>query len=341
VVRHAFAQGINYFDTAETYQEGRAESVVGEALHDVRDQVVIATKTQASPHDKRDDLMQRLEGSLRRLRTDYVDVYFNHAVNKVERLQNPEWFEFARKAKQQGKLRFTGMSGHGGRLIPCLDFALDNDLVDVVLVAYNFGQKPGVHEFFTKSLDLIATQVGLPAVIDKAHAKGVGVVVMKTLMGAKRNDLAAFQWPGASFEQAAFAWVLSNPKLSGLVVSMTRRKHVDHFLAASGRTQVSRGELRRLQEYVASRGTRYCRPACDACEAACPAGVQVADVLRARMYAADYGDVPLGRSAYARIENGAAACAECADPRCLAACPYGVAIPELTRSTPGVLAGRS
>ncbi len=337
VVRHAFARGINYFDTADSYQDGRAERVVGEALHDVRDQVVIASKTMARPRDGRDDLMQRLEGSLRRLRTDYVDVYLNHAVNDVRRLQNPEWPEFVARAKQQGKIRFSGMSGHGGRLVPCLEFALDNDLADVVLVAYNFGQKPGVHESFTKSFDLIATQVGLPAVIEKARAKGVGVVAMKTLMGAKRNDLAPFQWPGSSFEQAAFAWVLSNPKLSGLVVSMTRRVHVDHFLAASGRTQVSRGELRRLRRYVESRGSRYCRPGCDACEAACPEGVQVADVLRARMYAADYGDPALGRSAYASIERGAEACAACADPRCLASCPHGGAIRELARSTPGVL----
>ena len=60
--------------------------------------------------------MRALEGSLRRLRTDRIDIYFNHAVNDVARVQNPEWPEFVAKAKQQGKIRFTGVSGHGGRL---------------------------------------------------------------------------------------------------------------------------------------------------------------------------------------------------------------------------------
>ena len=50
-------------------------------------------------------MMKSLEGSLRRLRTDYVDVYFNHAVNAVERMQNEEWAEFTELAKKQGKIR--------------------------------------------------------------------------------------------------------------------------------------------------------------------------------------------------------------------------------------------
>jgi predicted aldo/keto reductase-like oxidoreductase len=68
--------------------------------------------------------MRALEGSLRRLQTDYVDVYFNHAVNDLARLKNPEWYEFIDAAKKQGKLRFTGMSGHAGHLTECLDYAL-------------------------------------------------------------------------------------------------------------------------------------------------------------------------------------------------------------------------
>src|SRR2546429_631219 len=100
--------------------------------------------------------------SLRRLRTDYVDVYFNHAVNDVERLKNPEWHEFTARAKQQGKIRFVGMSGHAGRLIQCLDYALDTNGVDVILVAYNFGQDPAFYQGLTRSFDFIARQADLP-----------------------------------------------------------------------------------------------------------------------------------------------------------------------------------
>ena len=122
-VRHALDRGINYFDTADSYRGGDSETTIGEALRGKRDRVYIASKTYVGPTDRRDSMMRSLEQSLRRLRTDYVDVYFNHAVNDVGRLQNPEWREFTARAKQQGKIRFVGMSGHAGRLIECLDYA--------------------------------------------------------------------------------------------------------------------------------------------------------------------------------------------------------------------------
>jgi predicted aldo/keto reductase-like oxidoreductase len=59
--------------------------------------------------------------------------------------------------------------------------------------------------------------------------------------------------------------------------------------------------------------------------------VPIADVLRARMYAADYGDAALGREAYAALGLGAAACAGCSGQPCLGACPDGVPIAELAR----------
>ena len=88
------------------------------------------------------------------------------------------------------------MSGHGGHLIECLDAALDEDLVDVILVAYNFGQDPAFYERFTKSFDLVALQPDLPRVLAKAHSKGVGVVAMKTLMGARKaGHPSDLPWP--------------------------------------------------------------------------------------------------------------------------------------------------
>src|SRR5439155_23379580 len=203
-----------------------------------RDRVYLTSKTWARPTDRRDSIMAALEASLRRLRTDYVDVYFNHAVNDVARLQNQEWHEFVARAKQQGKIRFAGMSGHAGRLIECLDHALDSGRVDVILVAYNFGQDAGLYQRFkdqfSRNLDLVAQQPDLPRVLAKAKAKGVGVVAMKTLMGARLNDMRPFERGGATFAQAAFRWVLSDKNVDALIVSMTGREQIDEYLGASG-----------------------------------------------------------------------------------------------------------
>ena len=95
VVQHAIDQGINYFDTAESYGDGTSETVMGRALKGKRDRVYVATKISAGSRDSAASMMQRLEESLSRLQTDYVDIFFNHAVNDISRLKNEQWAKFA------------------------------------------------------------------------------------------------------------------------------------------------------------------------------------------------------------------------------------------------------
>ena len=127
----ALERGINYFDTAESYRGGDSEITIGNALRGKRDKVFIASKTHTSATETSDSMMRSLEASLRRLQTDYVDVYFTHAVNSVGRLENPQWHEFVEQAKKQGKDPLLGPvrsrgpphpvpglcpgPGHGGR----------------------------------------------------------------------------------------------------------------------------------------------------------------------------------------------------------------------------------
>jgi len=339
LVRHALDRGISYFDTAESYQDGRSEETLGNALRGHRERITLATKTGAEANASRAALMQALEGSLRRLRTDRIDVYFNHAVNDLARLKNPEWHEFVSRAKQAGKLRFSGMSGHGGKLVECLDHALDHSLVDVVLVGYNFGQDPAFYERFTKNLDFVAIQPDLPRVLAKARAQGVGVIAMKTLRGAKLNDMRPYESGGATFAQAAFRWVLASPNVDALIVTMNDRRQVDEYLGASGWQPPSRADERLLERYEARHGASQCRYGCGDCLQACPAGVPISDVLRTRMYAEDYGDLAFARSEYAALGAGASACLGCAHRACAGACPHGLDIPELTSRAHRAIAG--
>ena len=332
-VRHALDRGINYFDSADSYTGGNSEETIGEALRGTRDRVYLTSKTYTSPSDRCDAMMRSLEASLRRLRTDYVDVYFNHAVNDVARMKNPEWREFTARAKQQGKIRAVGMSGHAGRLIECLDYALDTDSVDVILVAYNFGQDPAFYQPFTRSFDFIARQPQLPRVLQKAKAKNVGVVAMKTLMGARLNDMRPFEKGGATFAQAAFRWTLSNRNVDALIVSMTSPAEIDEYVGGSGSPAAVNEGLPLLQRYVRMNGASQCRYGCSECLSACPNGVPIGEVLRSRMYAVDYGDPALARREYARLPTGASPCLSCAAQPCRGACPHGVPIARLLAPT--------
>ena len=331
LVRHALSVGINYFDSAESYRWGNAEEAIGEALQGKRQQVYLTSKTKADASDTRTQMMKALEASLKRLRTDYVDVYFNHAVNDVARMKNPEWPEFTELAKRQGKIRFRGMSGHGGRLTECLDYAIDNDLVDVILVAYSFAQDPSFTDKMRHTFHWAAIQPGLPPMLEKAKKKDVGVIAMKTLMGGRMNDMRPYERAGGTFSQAAFRWVLSNPNVDALLISMTSKESVDEYVAASGGAKVSRHELYLLHRYAEMRVGNYCLPGCNRCEESCPAGVAISEVLRTRMYAADYGDVALAKTEYAALNGGASACVICENQACLGNCPANVPIAWLTR----------
>ncbi|MBW2401316.1 MAG: 4Fe-4S dicluster domain-containing protein, partial [Deltaproteobacteria bacterium] len=105
------------------------------------------------------------------------------------------------------------------------------------------------------------------------------------------------------------------------------------YLAASGTSKVTRGDLRLLDGYAAKNGARYCQHACNVCASSCPRGVEISEVLRTRMYAVDYRDAELARDDYAKLGTGASPCLSCDGSPCAGACPNGIPIAEFTRDT--------
>jgi predicted aldo/keto reductase-like oxidoreductase len=297
LVRHALDRGVNYYDTAESYTRGVSEVVMGNALKGDRDRVHIATKSHVGPDDSADQIMERLETSLGKLQTDYVDIFFNHAVNDVERLKNGAWFEFVEKAKRQGKIRFSGFSGHAGRLTDCIDYAV------------------------------------LPDSLARAKAKNVGIVAMKVLRGAKLNDMRAYEAAGATYAQAAFKWVLKNPSVDAAIISMTSTDDIDEYLGGSGGQAVSETDMQLLHQYAQMTDMTYCRHVCNDCEGACPYNVSIPDVLRTRMYATDYGDFSFAKAEYQQLEHNASPCLSCDGAPCRDACTHNIKIADLCGPT--------
>ena len=114
MIHRAIDLGINFLDCASKYHDGRSEEVYGKALTDGRRQkILLMTKAQLRD---RDGAMKQLEDSLRRMRTDYLDLWQCHEVSRldeVERIFGPNGsLEAFVKAKQQGKVRHIGFTGH-------------------------------------------------------------------------------------------------------------------------------------------------------------------------------------------------------------------------------------
>jgi len=95
---------------------------------------------------------------------------------------------------------------------------------------------------------------------------------MKTLMGARLNDMRPFEKGGATFAQAAFRWVLSNRNVDALIVSMTSPTGIDEYVGASGAQSAAAEDPPLLRRYVRVNGASQCRHGCAECLSACPGG---------------------------------------------------------------------
>jgi predicted aldo/keto reductase-like oxidoreductase len=156
---------------------------------------------------------------------------------------------------------------------------------------------------------------------------------MKTMMGAKINDLSRYEKGGASYERAAFRWVFQDPNIDALIISMKNKGLADKYMGCSGDSAFEHADAEVLRRYVEDHATDYCRNECQECESSCPYGVPIADVLRQRMYSEHYEQPRMARSGYARLEGAASACLTCENEPCKNACPYDLDIPRLTRET--------
>ena len=172
-----------------------------------------------------------------------------------------------------------------------------------------------------------AMMPGAEFVLPTAHIlPNIGVIGMKMLRGAKMNDMRLLEKDGHTYSQAAFKWALASGCVDATVISMTSVETIDEYLGDSGQRQVTAYDFDLLEQYVRLTDLTYCRHACNDCQGACPYGVPIADMLRTRMYATDYGDLTFARSEYAQLGDPVNACLSCDGKPGQVACTHGIQI---------------
>ena len=315
IIKLALDRGVNYIDTSPDYSATGSETVVGEAVQGRRDQVFLATKFctpwgHLGAGTSVSEYKRVIEESLTRLRTDYADLAHVHACDSVGRLMDENLHEAFDRLKEEGKVHNLGFSSHTPNLVEVTETAIGSGRFDVMMLAYHHGAWPA-----------------MPGLIDRAHEEqDMGVIAMKTLKGAKHQNLADFQQSAPTYSQAALKWVLSNPSVSAAVISFFEFQHVDEYLRASGQP-LSPEDVALLEGYDRQIVGTYCTPHCGACLSSCPEQLAIHDILRHRMYFEDYGDEKEAMRLYAQLEKNASVCAGCAAP-CAGSCPVGIPIQE-------------
>jgi len=293
VVRRCLDLGITFYDTATGYTT--SEERIGRALAGRREQVIIATKT---PARDRATAEEHLEQSLKRLNTDYLDLWQFHNISTVEAYEQvlgPNGaMEAAQEALRAGKIRHIGITSHS------MDMALKavpSGHFETIQFPFNFV----THEPAKELLPL-------------AEAHDVGFIAMKPLAGGLLDEANLAIKYLLQFEN-----VLPDP---GFQKVEEVEQIVDIVNGSWGLTSQERQELERIRVEA---GTRFCRR-CEYCQP-CPEGVRIPIMMNIHSF---WRRMPAERFFSGRIAQAvesARHCVQCGE--CEEKCPYDLPIREM------------
>ncbi len=260
IVRKALDAGVNFFDTANVYNAGVSEEFTGKALKSVRHDVVLATKVHGKmgpgPNDQgqsRKHIMFSIEQSLRRLQTEYVDLYQVHNFDATTPLD--ETLRALDDLVRQGKVRYIGCSNYAAWQLCTALWTSDR------LGVARYDSLQPRYNVISRSIDT--------EMLPLCQAQGVGVIVYNPLGGGmltgkhqreappregtrfSANEMYRNRyWRDLVFDavdrlraiaattphsmaQVALAWVLANPTVTSAILGASRVEQLDETLPAT------------------------------------------------------------------------------------------------------------
>jgi predicted aldo/keto reductase-like oxidoreductase len=281
MMKQALRWGVTYWDTADCYQRG-SEKGIGKYFQKYpqdRRKVFLVSKSDARDPDGMTDLLDR---SLKRMNTDYIDLYFVHGIYSIDEMDDSirAW---AQKAKAAGKIRFFGFSTHSN-MEECLLEGAKLGWIDGIMMTYNFR--------------LMHTRE-MKRAVDACVKAGIGLTAMKTQGGGSvRTDTdteiemaGRFLEKGFTDAQAKLMAVWQNPAIASICSQMPNMTILmSNVAAALNRTDLSARDTDLLQRYARETHSDYCAGCTGICESTVDNGVPIGDVMRYLMYCRDYGN---------------------------------------------------
>ena len=332
---HAIDQGVNYFDTAYPYHNGKSEPFLGKVLssNGYRNDVKIATKLPHWMAQSKEDMDRILDEQLSKLKTDRIDYYLIHALNGElwEAAKQHGAIEFLNDALDKGKIINAGFSFHG--LAQEFNGIVDDYDWTFCQIQYNF-------------LDT-QNQAGT-AGLQYAASKDMAVIIMEPLRGgnlAKTPPPSVKEiWGRADDKRTPVAWSLewiwNHPEVTVILSGMNNDAHIKQNLALAEKAlphsfsqkevdlvDEAAAEFRRVMK-VGCTGCQYCMP--------CPAGVNIPSCFEC--YNSKHAFKDKRAQMMYLFQNGglvtekptmASMCVEC--EQCLEKCPQQLPIPDLLK----------
>ena len=291
ILRKAYDSDINYFDTAHVYSD--SEEKLGNALHDVRENIILSTKAMANTPEA---FWSQLHTSLERLQTDYIDIYQFHNPAFCPRPgDGTGLYEAMLEAKEKGLIRHIGITNH----------------------RYNVAEeavKSGLYETLQFPFSYLASKKE-EALVRLCEEMDVGFIYMKALAGGL-----------ITHSDAAYAYLAQFPVAP--IWGIQRESELDEFLSYHDDPPALNEERKAFIEKERAelagdfcRGCGYCMP--------CPVGIEIntcarMSLLLRRSPAAGHLSEQ-GQAKMKKIED----CLNCG--KCKEKCPYGLDTPALLR----------
>ncbi len=297
VVRKVLAMGVNFIDTATGY--GDSEEKIGEALKErSRQDIVIASKSPAS--DKK-LFLEHVDLSLRRLQTDYIDIYHLHAVSseqKMKEVMEPAGaYEGLEEAIKEGKVRYPAFSSH---FMPIAKKLMLTEKFNVAQIPFNFIDTEPEKE-----------------IIPLARKMNLGFIAMKPLGGGLLEDATlCFRY------LAQFSSIVPDPGIEKV-------EQMEEILAVVENPRpLNLEEKKKIERMREELGKEFCHR-CDYC-LPCPQDIPISSVLTVKSLVKR---MPWENAVkwMDPATQKARECTECEE--CLERCPYHLAIPKLLKKS--------
>ncbi len=297
VVQKCLDLGVNYLDTANGYTT--SEERIGKAVKGRRHDVFIATKTFPGTPDI---IEKNLELSLKRLDTDYIDIYQFHGINDkatLEKILDPEngLYKVFEKAKKAGKIRHIGITSHQ---MDAAKLEIKSGRFETIMFPFNF-----------------ITNEPAKELLPLCREHDMGFIVMKPLAGGMLDNATI-----------AFKYLLQFPDIV-TIPGIEKIREIEEIAAIyEGPQKITAAERKKMQQMTEELGTRFCRR-CDYCQP-CAQGIPISMIMTfptfvKRLPPDWYLKSPFIPEAMAK----AASCTECGE--CESRCPFKLPIREMIK----------
>ena len=297
LLRKTLQYGVNFWDTAYNYGGGNSELGIGKFITKnpkVRKNLFLVTKASGARSPK--EIEKRLATSLKRMNTDYIDLYYG-----LHQCPNPAWLtdevrKWAESAKKRGLIKLFGLTTHQNPE-KVLAAAARLPWIDAIMTSYNF---------------YLMQNPEMQAAIDACHKAGIGLIAMKTLgMGQKiktdadKKLVEHFLQRGFTKEQAKIKLVLEDKRFASACVGMKNVSVLNSNLAAAlDKTKLTQADREVFRQYAEATCDGYCAGCAYICDSALADTSYVSDIMRYLMYYNSYGEQAEAKRLFAQIPAG-------------------------------------